>query len=118
MNKQVVGFSREAMELLCSYDFPGNVRELENMIEWALALTGGDAAITPDLLPEKVQRDDQLREAAGAGRGTLREATDRLERQMIIAALEKCGGNKTQAAQALGLSRMGFQKMLKRHRLR
>jgi transcriptional regulator with PAS, ATPase and Fis domain len=106
------------MELLCGYDFPGNVRELENLVERALALSGGDAAITPDLLPEKVQRNDRLREAAGARRDTLKEATDRIERQMIIEALEKYGGNKTQAALALGLSRMGFQKMLKRHRLR
>jgi Nif-specific regulatory protein len=118
LNKQVVGFSQEAMELLCGYDFPGNVRELENLVERALALSGGDAAITPDLLPEKVQRNDRLREAAGARRDTLKEATDRIERQMIIEALEKYGGNKTQAALALGLSRMGFQKMLKRHRLR
>jgi transcriptional regulator with GAF, ATPase, and Fis domain len=118
LNKPLVGFSQEAMELLCGYDFAGNVRELENMLERALALAGNNTAITPDLLPEKVQRDDRVREAVGAGRGALKEATDRIERQMIIAALERCGGNKTQAAQALGLSRMGFQKMLKRHRLR
>jgi two-component system, NtrC family, response regulator PilR len=113
----VIGFSQEAMELLCGYDFPGNVRELENMIERALALTGGDAAITADLLPEKVQGSTRVREAA-AEPGTLKGAIDLLERQMLIEALERCGGNKTQAAQALGLSRMGFQKMLKRHRLR
>jgi two-component system response regulator HupR/HoxA len=117
LNKQVVGFSQEAMDLLCGYDFPGNVRELENMIERALALTGGDAAITPDLLPEKVQGSTRVREAA-EGAGTLKGAVDLLERQMIIEALEKYGGNKTQAALALGLSRVGFQKMLKRHRLR
>jgi transcriptional regulator with PAS, ATPase and Fis domain len=117
LNKQVVGFSQEAMDLLCGYDFPGNVRELENMIERALALTGGDAAITPNLLPEKVQGSTRVREAA-EGAGTLKGAVDLLERQMIIEALEKYGGNKTQAALALGLSRVGFQKMLKRHSLR
>jgi two-component system response regulator HupR/HoxA len=118
LSKQVVGFSQEAMELVCGYDFPGNVRELENLVERALALAGDNTAITPDLLPEKVQRNDRVWEAAGARRDTLKEATDRIERQMIIEALEKYAGNKTQAALALGLSRVGFQKMLKRHRLR
>jgi two-component system response regulator PilR (NtrC family) len=89
-----------------------------NILERALALAGNNTAITPDLLPEKVQRNDRAREAAGASPDTLKEARDRLERQMIIEALEKYGGNKTQAALALGLSRLGFQKMLKRHRLR
>jgi len=117
LNKQVVGFSQEAMALLCGYDFPGNVRELENMIERALALTGGDAAVTPDLLPDKVQGSTRVRDVAD-GPSTLRGAVDLLERQMLIEALERSGGNKTQAAQTLGLSRMGFQKMLKRHRLR
>ncbi|MBI3303853.1 MAG: sigma-54-dependent Fis family transcriptional regulator, partial [Deltaproteobacteria bacterium] len=117
LNKQVAGFSQEAMELLCGYDFAGNVRELENLVERALALAGDDTALTPDLLPEKVQGNDQVREAAAARRGTLKEAADLLERQMLIDALEKCSGNKTRAAQALGLSRMGLLKKLKRHRL-
>jgi Nif-specific regulatory protein len=117
MNKPVVGFSQNAIELLSSYNFPGNVRELENLIERALALADRETIITPDLLPEKLQGNARARETAAAGRGSLKAAVDTLERQMLLEALGRCRGNKTQAAHELGLSRMGFQKKLTRHRL-
>lgn len=117
MNKQVQGFSQAAIERLSSYNFPGNVRELENLIERALALAGSGTVISLDLLPEKVQGNARTREPVAARRGSLKEAVDIIERRMLIEALERCSGNKTQAAQELGLSRMGFQKKLKRHRL-
>ncbi len=117
MNKQVQGFSQAAIERLSSYNFPGNVRELENLIERALALAGSDTVISLDLLPEKVQGNARTREPVAARRGSLKEAIEGIERRMLTEALERCAGNKTQAAQELGLSRMGLQKMLKRHRL-
>lgn len=117
MNKQVQGFSQAAIERLSSYNFPGNVRELENLIERALALAGSGTVISLDLLPEKVQGNARTREPVAARRGSLKEAVDIIERRMLLEALERCSGNKTQAAQELGLSRMGFQKKLKRHRL-
>jgi transcriptional regulator with PAS, ATPase and Fis domain len=117
MNKQVQGFSQAAIERLSSYNYPGNVRELENLIERALALAGSDMVISLDLLPEKVQGNARTQEPVAARRGLLKDAVDVIERRMLTEALERCAGNKTQAAQELGLSRMGFQKKLKRHRL-
>lgn len=117
MNKQVQGFSQAAIERLSSYNYPGNVRELENLIERALALAGSDMVISLDLLPEKVQGNARTQEPVAARRGLLKDTVDVIERRMLTEALERCAGNKTQAAQELGLSRMGFQKKLKRHRL-
>ncbi|HVP39751.1 MAG TPA: sigma-54 dependent transcriptional regulator [Candidatus Saccharimonadales bacterium] len=97
----VEGISRETMDLMMAYDWPGNVRELENVIERAVALTSNRFLAVDDLPPHL-----RTRAAPEAGAGPEEQLTLReVERRHILRVLKACGGNKTQAAQVLGISR-------------
>ncbi|HEX2223699.1 MAG TPA: sigma-54 dependent transcriptional regulator [Thermoanaerobaculia bacterium] len=113
----VSSISAEARDLLCGYDWPGNIRELENTICRAMILCEGEVLTTSD-------RPSQIRgELPGAGdfslglaRLTLAEAvnqaTERLERMMILSRLAEHRGSRTATAQSLGVSRKTlFNKM-------
>jgi transcriptional regulator with PAS, ATPase and Fis domain len=82
------------------------VRELQNEVERAFRLAEDGGDITPDLLSAKISA--RAVASPNDGGGTLRAAVENLEREMIRAALERTGGNQTQAAQELGLSRRGL----------
>ncbi|WP_432723673.1 sigma-54 dependent transcriptional regulator [Jeongeupia wiesaeckerbachi] len=92
-------FAPEALNALARYHFPGNVRELENMLERALALSDG-AIVTPCDL--QLDREDV--ELADATDGGLQGYLDRLEKQAILETIEKTNGNRTQAARLLGVT--------------
>jgi two-component system response regulator AtoC len=104
--------THEALELLEGYRWPGNVRELENVIERAVVLCRGDTVGTGLL---------DLRERTGDApeRGGLRldEALDRVEREMILRALEEARHVKTRAARLLGVSERSLWYKLKKHGL-
>jgi transcriptional regulator with GAF, ATPase, and Fis domain len=106
------------MARLTAYRWPGNVRELENEIMRALALARGDGIEVGDLSPH-VAGDAEAAVAAldNPDSLTLRPRVERLERALIREALSRVGGNQTRAAEALGLSRFGLQKKLKRYGL-
>ncbi len=99
-----IKFSPEALKVLTQYDFPGNVRELENIIERALALcTGG--SITPDdlqLAPADFAKEES--KPGLAGKYPLGEYLDRVEREAILEALSQTGFNRTAAAKVLGVT--------------
>jgi transcriptional regulator with PAS, ATPase and Fis domain len=99
----------EALQLLQTYPWPGNVREMENELERAVALAENGRPLGPTHLSERI--------AAGAGVGatvrTLNEAVEALKRRMIEDALHECG-SKTRAAERLGLTRQSLQQMLRR----
>ena len=119
LGKKVAGFSPEALSLLEAYAWPGNVRELENEVERALTLAPEDGTIGPQDLSTKIRfPDGALHDAVPADGEKLRPAVDRLERQMIIEALDRYDGNKSRVAKALGLSRLGLQKKMERLGLR
>jgi DNA-binding NtrC family response regulator len=113
MGKQVGEITPEAMDLLKAYDFPGNVRELENIVERGVAIAAG-AAIEAASLP------DDLRELAIR---TFRKKEGRLpsleeqERDYIKWVLQEAGGNQTLAAQILGIDRVSLWRKLKRYEL-
>jgi two-component system NtrC family response regulator len=97
---KVDGVSREAMDVLLKYDYPGNVRELENVIHRAMVLARRRLISTADLpihlgglQPEKQDESSSMVDRLGA-----------FERALIVEALEKAGGVKTRAARALGVS--------------
>ena len=98
--------SEEAMRVLTSYDYPGNVRELENILERALALCNGEHITAADL---HLNDDAGANGSGGAlqvGERTLplHEYLDLLEREQIVKALEQTKYNKTAAAKVLGIS--------------
>ena len=93
MNKTVDSISEEAMRILSSYHWPGNIRELQNVIERAVILCQGSELQVDSVLRESMSRrsDEQLRVAANDPDGTVfsKDEIDRLERRNILAALEK-----------------------------
>lgn len=108
-------FTEDALERMADYDWPGNTRELENEIKRALAsvrgktIAAGQLAIRSD--PSAAPQPTTPRPEAAK---SLYEAVEALERRMIQDALAASGGNKLKAAQALGLSRQGLFKKLKK----
>jgi len=113
MKKEVSDISAEVMEILSSYDFPGNVRELENIVERGVAITGGktiEVVDLPDDLKELNIKIFRKKE------GRIPSLEDQ-ERDYIIWVLTELGGNKTLAAQALGIDRVSLWRKLKKYGL-
>ena len=103
--------SSEAMTLLERYSWPGNIRELRNVIDRAVLLCTG-ATILPEHLPlEKMKatltatQSPRTEEAPTTRGGTIKSEIEALERQRILDALKECAGNQTKAAKLLGMSR-------------
>lgn len=97
-------FSKEALKALASYDFPGNVRELENIIERAVALCA-DGVITPDDLQlSPLDQGGASQKASEGGRYPLTDYLDRVEREAILEALAETNFNRTAAAKILGVT--------------
>jgi two-component system response regulator HupR/HoxA len=107
--RAVPSISPEAMRYLRAYPFPGNVRELENEIERAVALADPGRPVGPEHLSLRVREGA----AKSAPPRTLNEAVEQLKRRMIEDALRECG-SKTRAAERLGLTRQSLQQMLRR----
>jgi transcriptional regulator with PAS, ATPase and Fis domain len=98
-NRKVTGISEAALECLRRYEWPGNIRELENAMERAVVI-GSSEKITPEDLPESVQESGQDTTNVPA---KYHEAIRHLKKQMILGALEQSGGNMTEAARQLGV---------------
>jgi len=110
--KTVRGLTREAREALLRYDYPGNIRELENLIERAVVLTRDDVIGVEDL-PLTLETP-----APGSGEGAgLIAAVEGLERRMIREALGKADGTQTRAAELLGISERVLRYKLKKYGL-
>jgi len=97
--------SQETLDILMTYYFPGNARELENIVQRALALARG-SVFSPDLLPDEVRN---------APREKPLKTLEEVERLHIEKVLRATGGNKTQAALILGIDRVSLWRKLKRH---
>jgi DNA-binding NtrC family response regulator len=103
-----IEFSREALELLTRYPWPGNVREMENVIEQAFLWSQNASQITQEHLPSILKSDSRsssLRDDTLAGRMSLEKAVMEFEREIILDALKRTNYVQTHAANLLGISR-------------
>jgi two-component system, NtrC family, response regulator AtoC len=141
LRKQITSMAPEAIDRLVAHHWPGNIRELENLMERTVLFCEGPQIGVSDLPPEIshlvplpgfVPLDEAARAAAGAGAASagpaalagssLKEAvraeTERVERELIQRALDETGGNVTQAARKLKISRKSLQTKMKEFGLR
>jgi len=127
LKKQIVAISPEAVEQLVAYNWPGNIRELENLMERTILFCEGPEIRVSDLPPEIVgvavpastaTTDEGPRPAAGSLKEAVRAETERVERELIQRALDATGGNVTQAARKLKISRKSLQTKMKELGLR
>jgi Nif-specific regulatory protein len=112
MRKTVAGVSQEALNQLCSYAWPGNIRELENEIQRLVIQVDDGEIVGPEHLSPQIRKVEGLVERIAPPRGTLREMLDHVERWLLLQALKQHGNNKTQTAATLGITREGLHKKL------
>ncbi len=109
LGKNISGISLEAMEILQNYDYPGNVRELENMIERTVALEGG-STILPESLPPLVNTPSGRKMASSHEIEVTEDGVDldkvmgQIEKELLIKAIHAAGGIKKRAAKLLNIT--------------
>jgi DNA-binding NtrC family response regulator len=111
MKKEVSGISQEVLNALENYDFPGNVRELENIIARAVAITSGPTLTVEDL-PAEMRR---VRITTFRSNDGALPSLDEQEAAYIRWVLDEVGGNKVKAARILGIDRVSLWRKLKRY---
>jgi transcriptional regulator with GAF, ATPase, and Fis domain len=124
LGKDIKGVTAGAMQLLQNYGFPGNVRELENIIERAVVLAE-DSLITPDDLELSINANEvmlldyttvpsSVEELKETKRHLREQAVEDVERAFVINALQRNRGNITRASEETGMLRPNFQAMMKK----
>ncbi|HNZ10798.1 MAG: Transcriptional regulatory protein ZraR [Deltaproteobacteria bacterium ADurb.Bin151] len=113
--KNIKGITAEARDLLLKYDYPGNVRELVNIMERAVVIAR-DEYITVNDIPFK--SDDLEDPSKKESSGSLRESLEELEKRLITEAMNKTGDNQTRAAEMLGMSERMLRYKLKKYDLK
>jgi two-component system response regulator PilR (NtrC family) len=123
MGKHVTGISHDALQFMLRYDWPGNIRELENTIERAVALEATPAVLSESLPP--AIRGDSPRGAAGQPADGLPDSgfdleahVKEIERGYLAEALKRAGGVQVRAAELLGMSFRSFRYYVKKYNLR
>jgi len=119
--KPVTAFSDEAMELLCSYPWPGNIRELENAIEQAVALSY-QPVLTPEDLPHDVREQREARIASLAPENTQfvfpdTPSLEEVKKRYVLHVLQLTGGNVSATARILNVDRRSLYRMLARYKI-
>ncbi len=99
VKRRIAGVSKDALAILKRYDWPGNIRELANVLERAVVL-GTTELIFPEDLPESML---ESRSASGATSGSYHEAVAEKKKELILEAVSRAGGSITEAAKLLGL---------------
>lgn len=114
--KEIIGISEEVMEIFANYDWPGNIRELENLIERSVVLTKTKLItrnnLPPFLYDTEGKQDKVLLPSDSIG--TLKEQTQRFQKNWILEALKKSNGIQKKAARLLGVKPTTLNEMIKR----
>jgi DNA-binding NtrC family response regulator len=119
---QADGFTPEALGALLAYEWPGNVRQLENVVQRALAVTDGAkigvGSLTDELTAVAQRSTPTLKFEGMTYREMLEAARDRATREYLVALMKDLGGNVTQAAERAGIERESMHRLLKKHGVR
>jgi two-component system nitrogen regulation response regulator NtrX len=110
--------TEDAMVILQSYSWPGNVRQLRNVVEWILIMAGGDPRddVRADMLPPEVRSDSTLTATSHAPNIVvlpLREAREMFEREYLLAQVNRFGGNISKTARFVGMERSALHRKLR-----
>jgi DNA-binding NtrC family response regulator len=114
LENTVTGFSDAAMQLLCSYGYPGNVRELENIVERSASLCADEIVDVKDLPPDLSELDVFSFSRDPDAIKTLKE----IEQEYIRWVLDRCSNNKSQAARVLGIDRVSLYRKCARDQIK
>ncbi len=114
LGKNHLGLAPDVRDFLMAYSWPGNIRELEHLME-RLALLADGPVITSDLIPPEILNNSHEVEPL---QDVLKTHMEEMEKQIVTRCLEECEGNVTKTAQKLGLSRKGLQLKMIKHNLR
>ncbi len=119
IKKRVLGITDESMKYLINYEWPGNIRQLENEVERAVTLAENDSFIKPADLSEEVYKFSDNSETVSIlnTKMTLKDAVESLEKKMIERAMVDTRWNQSHASKILGISRQGLIKKLKRYNI-
>ena len=121
LKRTVRGITPEARAVLTTYHYPGNIRELENVIERGVLLSQGDLLGLEDLPEELQEKSSPVSREESAAPDRIKErmksVKGQMEKEMIVAALQETRGNVTLAAKQLGLSRKGLQLKMKAYQI-
>lgn len=117
MDKKIINLSPETIGILKNYNWPGNIRELQNVIERAVILCK-DEIITPRELPENLYKEAELKNQIELkSEETLDGALERIEKSIIIKTLKKAGYSQTKTADMLGIKRTTLRYKLQKYGL-
>ncbi len=120
--KRVTGFTPRAFDCLIEYNYPGNVRELKNIIERAVLLCEEGGTIMPEHLSEQLgciqQRPNTMARATTRRDGKLRDLVEQYEEELLRAKLSECNWNQTRAAEQLGIGRRTLIEKIAKYQIR
>ena len=118
--KRLFGVCPETMRVLEAFPWPGNIRQLENVVQQAVLTSTGNELKLHHLSPQVLARVDAPAATLpmpGGFDGTLKQTREATERANILRALEKAGQSRTRAAQMLGVSRVTLYKKMKHYKM-
>lgn len=119
--KKIVGVRSDVLKCLLDYSWPGNIRELQNVIERAIALASSRYITIEDLPEEMIKREKEIPPAIDIHKPyekAKKDLLDPFQREYLSKMLAETGGNVTNAARLSGLSRRAFQDLLKKHHIK
>jgi Nif-specific regulatory protein len=110
--KPIAGFAQAAIDAMCAYSWPGNIRELENEVQRLVIQSDAESFLSPEALSPQIRKIEGTLARIAPKKGTLKDMMDQVERWLLAEALREHGGNKTKTAETLGITREGLHKKL------